>query len=419
METLGCPKNQVDSDKLCGTLVQQGYHMAEKVEDADLVVVNTCAFIEPAREESIETILELSELKKPNAQLVATGCMAERYGKELADSLPEADLVVGFGVPVTISTKKRHINSKDKIVPSLDLLNLSRPKTELPWAYIKVAEGCDRKCGFCAIPSFRGPQRSRTKDSIIKEIQSLDIKEAVLVAQDLASYGKDIEEDINLVSLIKQVSKVVERTRVLYLYPSQLTSSLIDAICETNVPYFDLSLQHVSPKILRRMKRWGNSEKFLTSIEAIRSQEPEAVFRSSFIIGYPGETEQDHDDLLSFLAEARLDWAGFFAYSAEPGTYAYGLEDSVDPYLVSERLNEASQLQDSITVENRSKLIGQQLEVLVDKPGIGRSWRESPEIDGIIRIPNSLKVGTSARVEITGIMGIDLESKGVLPYNAN
>jgi len=216
VETLGCPKNQVDSDKLEGTLIAEGYERASSVAQADLVVVNTCAFIEDARRESVEVTLELSGARKEGARLVVTGCLAERYGDDLAAALPEADLVAGFGVPVTLGRKEREVQ-----VPRLDLLNLPRPRSTLPWAYVKVAEGCDRACGYCAIPSFRGPQRSRTPESILGEVESLGAQEIVLVAQDLASYGRD-RGTPGIVELVRAVAERVPWVRLLYLYPSDL-----------------------------------------------------------------------------------------------------------------------------------------------------------------------------------------------------
>jgi ribosomal protein S12 methylthiotransferase len=399
---LGCPKNQVDSDKLIGTLQADGLQPAARPEDADLVVVNTCAFIEAAREESIDTTLALAEARHPGARLVVTGCMAERYGDELAAALPEADLVAGFGVPVSLTAKRA--------VPSLDLLNLPRPPATAPWAYVKIAEGCDRTCGFCAIPSFRGPQRSRTSASILDEVEALGAKEIVLVAQDLASYGKDDGRRGAIVPLVRAVAERVPRTRLLYLYPSDLTDELVDAIGETGVSYFDLSLQHVSRPLLRRMRRWGDGDRFRRRIESIRAAQPEAAFRSSFIVGYPGETEADHDQLLEFLEAAQLDWAGFFAFSPEDGTYAAGLDGEVAAALVADRLNELTERQDAITTARRHALVGRQVEVLVDEHGVGRTHREAPEIDGIVRVPDELPVGGFARVTVNGVTGPDLEA---------
>jgi ribosomal protein S12 methylthiotransferase len=409
VETLGCPKNQVDSDKLVGTFVADGMVATDDASTADLVVVNTCAFIEEARQESIDTVLALAEGRADGSRLVVTGCMAERYGDELAEALPEADAVAGFGVPVVLGRKP-----SDPPLPSFDLLNLPRPAASAPWAYVKVAEGCDKACGFCAIPSFRGPQRSRTIDQVLEEVDALvagGVREVVLVAQDLASYGRDQGVGTkDLVPLVEAVQARVERVRLLYLYPSDLTDRLIAAILATGVPYFDLSLQHVAPELMRRMRRWGDGDRFLRRIEAIRAKAPQAAFRSNFIVGYPGETEEHHDQLLAFVEAAQLDWCGFFAYSPEAGTYAMELDGQVPAELVAERLAELRELQDGITAARGDALIDEVVEVLVDAPGVARSHREAPEIDGIITVPANLAVGQLHLVRITGAEGPDCDA---------
>jgi ribosomal protein S12 methylthiotransferase len=420
LESLGCPKNDVDSDKIIGTLMLDGLERTDDASLADLVVVNTCAFIEDARRESIDTVLALSKLRKDGARVVVTGCMAERYGSELAESLPEADHIAGFGVPITLTKKSLAVSGEQ--IPAFDLLNLPRPKSSSPWAYIKIAEGCDRNCGFCAIPSFRGPQRSRDVESILAEVEQLDAKEIVLVAQDLASYGKDRPEELgagSIVELVNRVASKVQRTRLLYLYPSDLSDDLIDAICATGVPYFDLSLQHVSKQHLRRMRRWGDGTRFLNRIEDIRKREPEAAMRSNFIVGYPGETEEDHDELLAFIEDAQLDWCGFFGFSPEEGTYALNLPDHVDKSLMNERLSELREMQDAITARRRDDLIGETLEVLVDSTGVGRSHREAPEIDGVIHVSETLSVGSFVQVEIEDALGPDLLAVGAAPDAAS
>jgi ribosomal protein S12 methylthiotransferase len=408
VETLGCPKNQVDSDKLEGTLRADGLRPAPRPEDADVVVVNTCAFIEAARQESVDTVLALADARRPGARLVVTGCMAERYGDELAAALPEADLVAGFGVPVTLGRRPRATDTA-----KLDLLNLPRPPSVAPWAYVKIAEGCDRQCGFCAIPTFRGRQRSRSMTSILDEVEGLGVREVVLVAQDLASYGKD-DPDLGagaIVPLVREVSERVPRTRLLYLYPSDLGDGLIDVIGGSGVPYYDLSLQHVSRPLLRRMRRWGEGERFLARIGEIRRRYPDAAFRSNFIVGYPGETEADHDQLLRFVEEAELDWCGFFSFSEEEGTYAAGLAGAVSATLVRERLAELTELQDAVTARRRRDLIGSTVEVLVDAPGVARSHREAPEIDGVVRVADHLEVGRFHLVTITDAEGPDLDAR--------
>ncbi|MBA3835818.1 MAG: radical SAM protein, partial [Sphingomonas sp.] len=265
LETLGCPKNDVDSAKLEGSLLTAGLEATDDPSQADLVVVNTCAFIETARQESIDTILALDELRSDGTRLVVTGCMAERYGDELAAALPEVDEIAGFSdavAAVTGRTRGSSIPVTSAPIPELDLLNLPRPASKVPWAYVKIAEGCDRKCGFCAIPSFRGPQRSRDVAAILDEVDQLAVHEIVLVAQDLASYGKDRRAELGagaIVPLVRDVARLVPWVRLLYLYPSDLDDALIDVICETDVPYFDLSLQHVSKPLLRRMRRPGDA----------------------------------------------------------------------------------------------------------------------------------------------------------------
>ena len=423
VETLGCPKNQVDSDKLVGTLVADGMQPTDDAASADLVVVNTCAFIDEARKESIDTILALEEQRKPGARLVVTGCMAERYGAELAEALPEVDQVAGFGVPVNLVVSSNPSPARGKRIavsaapiPTLDLLNLPRPKSVRPWAYVKIAEGCDRSCGFCAIPSFRGPQRSRDVGAILAEVEQLEVQEIVLVAQDLASYGKDRPDELGagaIVPLVRAVSAQVPWTRLLYLYPSDLSDELIDAICDTGVPYFDLSLQHVSKPLLRRMRRWGDGDRFLRRITDIRGRQPSAAFRSNFIVGYPGETEEDHDQLLHFVHEAQLDWCGFFAYSPEDGTYAVGLDGGVEPSLMHERLAELRELQDEITAGRSDALIGSTVRALVDEPGVARGTRQAPEIDGVIDVPPTLAVGAFHQLRVVDAMGPDLVGEPV------
>jgi ribosomal protein S12 methylthiotransferase len=472
IETLGCPKNEVDSAKLAGTLAAEGFGVADAPELADLVVVNTCAFIEAARQESIDTVLALDRSRRKGSRLVVTGCLAERYGDELEDALPEVDLVAPFGVsltagrpdhgdalrptvaptpapaaaqapaPVALGRKPAGPRTVgDRPVSDFDLLNLPRPPSTAPWAYVKVAEGCDRHCGFCAIPSFRGRQRSRTTESIFAEVGSLAasglLQEIVLVAQDLASFGLDrwpvasrpgaLPADAApsgaaprrargrlqrrpIVDLVKEVAERVEWVRLLYLYPSRLDEELVETIVSTGVPYFDLSLQHVSRPLLAGMRRPGNGDRFLDRIRSIRAVAPGAAFRSSFIIGYPGETEDDHDLLLDWLDEARLDWVGFFPFSREEGTPAAQAEGQVPAELVAERLRECSERQDAITTARRDDLIGEKVRVLVVAPGEGRTYREAPEIDGIVRIPDDLEVGSFADLVVTGAAGPDLEA---------
>ena len=435
IETLGCPKNQVDSDKIESYITDNGLIKALSVKSADLIVVNTCAFIEEAREESIDTIFSLVDNKKPDSKMVVTGCLAERYTRELKEELKEVDLIGGFGTDVlsVLDDKVQpmisrvSVQSKIEKLPKLDLLNLTRSKTNLnqPWAYVKIAEGCDRKCGFCAIPSFRGKQVSRSTESILEEITSLDLKEVILVAQDIGSYGNDLKlngtKRINLINLVEKVSNLVEWVRILYIYPTNLNKSLIDLIASSPVPYFDLSLQHASSVVLKNMRRYGSMEKFLEKIDYIRKVNPNSTFRTSFLIGYPGETEKDHDILIEFIQEAQLDWVGFFKFSREKGTYADSLENQVPAEILFERLNEAKSLQDDITLKKRNRLIGEKIKILCDSKLTGRSYREAPDIDGLVRFsidpikfstksvgPESLRVGDFVEGTVIDTEGVDL-----------
>jgi len=428
VETLGCPKNAVDSDKVVASLLADGMVAVSDPSEADLVVVNTCAFIEPARQESIDVSLALAGVKRAGAKLVITGCMAERYGSELAAALPEADAVIGFAGEGSISNVV--LAPRRKPVGVRDLLELPRPAPTAPWAYVKVAEGCDRACAFCAIPSFRGKQRSRTPESIESEVRSLvegGVAEVVLVAQDLAWFGRDTGEPGSLEPLLRRLDALsahgLQRIRLLYLYPSEVHDPLVSTMLElpTVVPYFDLSLQHAAPGLLRRMKRWGSGDRFRTIIEGIRAHEPDAAFRSSFIVGFPGEQESDHDALLEFLADARLDWAGFFAFSSEDGTAAATMDGAVSEALVRERLGECAEVQDPITAASRLALVGEKVEVLVDGLDddgvlVGRTYREAPEIDGVVRFVDTdgaverfARPGAIVTATVTGMAGPDLE----------
>ena len=423
IETLGCPKNQVDSDKLVGTLALDGFEAADSPEEADLVVVNTCAFIEAARQESIDTVLSLADARHEGARLVVTGCMAERYGDELAEALPEVDLVAPFGAPltgdahggshlhdgvptpVTLGTKPT-----TGPVPAFDLLNLPRPRSSAPWAYVKVAEGCDRNCGFCAIPSFRGKQRSRSTASILTEVDELGgsagtLSEVVLVAQDLSSFALDrsggrtvpridgpaVGDNRPIVDLVAAVSARVRWTRLLYLYPSTLDDALVDAILATGVPYFDLSLQHVSRPLLKRMRRWGEGDRFLERIRSIRSAEPTAAFRSSFIVGYPGETEKEFDELCGFVKAASFDWMGVFGYSDQEGASAFDHDEKLSPREIEHRRKALMSIQKKISKAKKKSLIGREYDLLLEGTSTesdllleGRTAMHAPEIDGTV-----------------------------------
>ncbi len=423
LTTLGCSKNQVDSDKISVVLGDSGYVEAPDPDSADVVMVNTCGFIEAARRESIETILELSQAKRPDAKLVVVGCMAQRYEQELIEALPEADAVIGLDRYGQIVDEIDTVTGWQPIEISgvarshMDILDVvRRPTPSTPYAYVKVAEGCDKTCAFCAIPLIRGKQRSRAGTGIISEIEGLiegGVQEIVLVAQDLAAYGRD--NDAGSIEQLVQDAASVEglgRLRLYYLYPREIRGHLIDIIAghPTIADYFDLSLQHSSAKLLRSMNRPGSGAKHLALIERIRSVAPQAAARSSFIVGFPGETEEDVEDLAVFLSDARLDWAGFFAYSREEGTVAASMPEQVPAEEINVRLRYIQRIQDDITSGRNADAVGRTLRVLVDQVedgrAVGRSYREAPEIDGMILLDGG-RPGDWVEATITGAYGTD------------
>ena len=423
LTTLGCSKNQVDSDKISAALGDSGYIDATDPESADVVMVNTCGFIETARQESIDTILDLAEAKRGDAKLVVMGCMAQRYEQELIEALPEADAVIGLSryselldevdeltgwQPIQISGVKRS---------HMDILEaVRRPTPSTPYAYVKVAEGCNKTCAFCAIPLIRGKQRSRAGEGVIAEIEGLvevGVQEIVLVAQDLAAYGRDNDAG-SIERLVEQAASVdgLARLRLYYLYPKEIRQGLIDLMAghRTIADYFDLSLQHSSPRLLRAMRRPGSGVGHRGLIDRIRTAAPNAAMRSSFIVGFPGETESDVEDLAEFLGDVRLDWAGFFPYSQEDGTAAAEMDDQVSADAIGERLRYIQNIQDRITLEKNVTTVGSTVRVLVDQvedgQAVGRSYREAPEIDGVILL-NDGSPGEWVDATIVGAYGVD------------
>jgi ribosomal protein S12 methylthiotransferase len=427
LETLGCAKNQVDSEKLIAMLSESGYTWAATPEDADVVMVNTCAFIQEARAESVDTILEMEDRKRSDAKSVVIGCMAQRFGAEVEGALPEVDAVLGidrYGELVGVLDRLTNWEPVElRRRPLMDILHATgRPVSSLPYAYLKVAEGCNKPCTFCAIPAIRGKQRSRRPVEVHEELSGLvqsGATEVVLVAQDLAAYGRDIEAPGGLPDLLTFLSDVdgLARLRLLYLHPREISERLLQEMTDNDLvaPYFDLSLQHVSQPLLRGMKRPGNTEKHLALVARIRELDSSAALRSSFIVGFPGETDDHVDELADFLSEARLDWAGFFPYSAEPGTPAAGMEQQIPRDLAMDRLRYLSAAQDEITEEKNGELVGERDMVLVDQVEDGvpvsRSHRHAPEIDGVVRLDGG-EAGQWKEVEYTGVFGPDME--GVL-----
>ena len=431
LETLGCSKNQVDSDKIGSVLGAAGYLDATSPEDADVVMVNTCGFIEAARRESVDTILSLSEAKRSDARLVVMGCMAQRYERELREALTEADAVIGLDRYPELVTELDQLTNWQPISiggvrrSKMDILDVvDRPTPQTPYAYVKIAEGCNKTCAFCAIPLIRGKQRSRTADGIVREIDGLvaaGVEEVVLVAQDLAAYGRDNGAG-SIEDLVRRCADVdgLGRLRLYYLYPREIRPALVELMAGHPViaDYFDLSLQHASARLLRSMRRPGSGASHLELIERIVGAAPHAAKRSSFIVGYPGETDDDVEELAEFLESAQLDWAGFFPYSPEEGTTAASLPEQVPPDVAGERLRYLHDLQDEITAKRNAQVVGKRLRILVDQAEdgrpVGRSYREAPEIDGMI-VLDSGQAGDWVLATLTGVYGTDTTASVVRP----
>ncbi|WP_049563755.1 30S ribosomal protein S12 methylthiotransferase RimO [Streptomyces sp. SBT349] len=491
--TLGCARNEVDSEELAGRLAADGWDLVEDAADAEVAVVNTCGFVDAAKKDSVDALLEAGELKSAAADgasgrtraVVAVGCMAERYGKELADALPEADAVLGFDDYADISSRLQTILSggthaphiprdRRKLLPispadrqdagvalpghgaiadlPAGVAPASGPRAPLrrrlgtgPVASVKLASGCDRRCTFCAIPSFRGSFVSRRPSDVLGEARWLageGVKEIMLVSENNTSYGKDLGDIRLLETLLPELAAVegLERIRVSYLQPAEMRPGLIDVLtCTEKVaPYFDLSFQHSAPRVLRAMRRFGDTRRFLDLLGTIRAKAPEAGVRSNFIVGFPGETEDDLAELETFLTEARLDAIGVFGYSDEDGTEAASLQDKLDPDEIAERLDRVSRLADELIGQRAEERVGERSRVLIESLGdgdgeaaesaegfegaeviaVGRGEHQAPETDGhilVIAPPSGAGgdrprpgVGEFAETEIVAARGVDL-----------
>jgi ribosomal protein S12 methylthiotransferase len=451
--TLGCTRNEVDSEELAGRLAADGWRLVEDAAEADVAVVNTCGFIEQAKKDSIDTLLAAADLKESGRTqaVVAVGCLAERYGQTLADELPDADAVLGFDSYADLSGHLRSILSGDRPashVPSdrRRLLPLSpvdrlaatvpvpghgvalpgRPVVRArldgrPWAPLKIASGCDRRCAFCAIPMFRGSFVSRRPADVLSEARWLaehGVKELFLVSENSTSYGKDLGDLTLLESLLPELAAVpgIERVRVSYLQPAEVRPDLIEAMLETPgvMPWFDLSFQHAAPALLRRMRRFGGTESFLELIGRIREASPQAGIRSNVIVGFPGESEEDVAELERFLVAARLDIAGVFGYSDEDGTEGEGLDGKVEDSVIAERVERVSSLLEELMADRARDRIGERVEVLVDEVDedtgelVGRAAHQGPDVDGTCRLVGDEGLEPGHLVE-----GIVVDSHGV------
>jgi len=441
--SLGCPKNLVDSEVMMGLSQQGGHTLTPDPSDADVLVVNTCAFIDSAKEESVNTILELAEFKKSGSckRLVVTGCLGERYRDELKAQIPEIDAVLGTGdVPEIVgaiegaSTKRTIpltlIPNPQALVPSLPTyLYDAEPRvfaTPRHFAYIKVAEGCDYKCSFCIIPTLRGHYRSRPIDTIVREARSLaarGVREIILISQDTTFYGRDLAHGTALPALLRELNQVdgIDWIRLLYLYPTTITADILDAMaeCDKVVKYIDLPLQHASDAVLRRMKRPGTGKGYEQLLSRIRDRVPGVSLRTTFIVGFPGETEPEFDELCAFVRSVGFDHVGVFTYSHEEGTTAYDLPDDVPAATKAKRRNTLMAEQKRIVARAQKQRIGTHVQVMVDGPSPehdlvwkGRLAGQAPDIDPVVYFteadPDILRPGAIFQAEIVGSREYDL-----------
>ncbi|MGZ8738206.1 MAG: 30S ribosomal protein S12 methylthiotransferase RimO [Nocardioides sp.] len=462
--TLGCARNEVDSEELAGRLELGGFRLVDDASGADTVVVNTCGFVEAAKKDSVDTLLEASDLKADGTTkaVVAVGCLAERYGKDLAASLPEADAVLGFDDYPDIAAKLRGIlageqhhphtpqdrrkllpispsarNADTVVVPGHTIAAPDLPEGAAPdsgpravrrrldggpMAPLKLASGCDRRCSFCAIPSFRGSFVSRRPSDVLGEARWLGeqgVKELFLVSENSTSYGKDLGDLRLLETMLPELASVegVERVRVSYLQPAETRPGLVSAIAGTAgvAPYFDLSFQHASNAVLRRMRRFGDPESFLALLEQIRGQAPLAGVRSNVIVGFPGETEADLQILCDFIEAARMDVVGVFGYSDEDGTEAASYDGKLDEDEIRDRTEHVTRLVEELTAQRAEERIGERVDVLVesleDGTAEGRAAHQGPEVDGttvLTGLPDGVRIGDIVPATVTGSDGVDL-----------
>jgi ribosomal protein S12 methylthiotransferase RimO len=461
--TLGCARNDVDSEELAGRLAADGFRLVDDPEDAETVVVNTCGFVEAAKKDSVDTLLAAADLKETGRAraVVAVGCLAERYGKDLAGSLPEADAVLGFDDYPEIASRLRSILAGEVLHPHTPrdrrkLLPISPvdrgaatisvpghgapasgPRTVRrrldggPMAPLKLASGCDRRCSFCAIPRFRGSFVSRRPSDVLAEARWLageGVREVFLVSENSTSYGKDLGDLRLLETLLPELAAVdgLDRVRVSYLQPAETRAGLVETIASTPgvSPYFDLSFQHASPGVLRRMRRFGDPDSFLGLLDRVRALAPGAGVRSNVIVGFPGETDDDLQTLCDFLVAARLDVTGVFGYSDEDGTEAARLEGKLDAQEVAARVARVTDLVEQLTADRAEERVGEHVDVLVEtlEAGLdgpvaeGRADHQGPEVDGTTRLTRgSHAVGDLVRAVVVAAEGADLVAEPIGP----
>lgn len=434
MISLGCPKNQVDGEALLAKLKKAGYEIVNNIEDSDVMIVNTCGFIEQAKKEAIDTILEVAEYKNAGliSAIVVTGCLAERYQDEIIKEMPEVDAVLGIGANSDIvkTCDKALCGIVTTSFPNKCYLSINDERiisTPSHWAYLKIAEGCDNRCSYCAIPGIRGGFRSRTIESCVDEAKALaesGVKELILIAQDTTKYGQDLYGKYSLDILLKELVKIdgIEWIRLFYCYPQRITDSLINVIAneEKVCNYIDIPLQHSDKTVLKNMNRVGDGDDYRALISKMRKAIPDLALRTTFMVGFPGETDEQFENLCKFTEDVKFDKMGCFTFSPEEDTPAYDMQNQIDDAVKIRRQEVLMNKQYSITEELNKQRIGRIYKVIIDtfdgEKYVGRSYMDSPEIDSgiIFTCDNNLNIGDFVNVEITDYNGYDLIGKAIL-----
>ncbi|WP_366049105.1 30S ribosomal protein S12 methylthiotransferase RimO [uncultured Eubacterium sp.] len=434
MISLGCPKNQVDGEALLAKLKKAGYEIVNNIEDSDVMIVNTCGFIEQAKKEAIDTILEVAEYKNAGliSAIVVTGCLAERYQDEIIKEMPEVDAVLGIGANSDIvkTCDKALCGIVTTSFPNKCYLSINDERiisTPSHWAYLKIAEGCDNRCSYCAIPGIRGGFRSRTIESCVDEAKALaesGVKELILIAQDTTKYGQDLYGKYSLDILLKELVKIdgIEWIRLFYCYPQRITDSLINVIAneEKVCNYIDIPLQHSDKTVLKNMNRVGDGDDYRALISKMRKAIPDLALRTTFMVGFPGETDEQFENLCKFTEDVKFDKMGCFTFSPEEDTPAYDMQNQIDDDVKVRRQEVLMNKQYSITEELNKQRIGRIYKVIIDtfdgEKYVGRSYMDSPEIDSgiIFTCDNNLNIGDFVNVEITDYNGYDLIGEAIL-----
>ncbi len=428
IHSLGCPKNSVDSQSMAELLIRNGYDIAEDQQKADLIIVNTCGFIQPARQEALDLLKTIRDEKRGSQKLIAAGCLTQREKGTVLNEVPGIDAIIGTRrwmdiLPVVKQLEKNGSQPLTSIADSslvMEEENVVRASLEGGYAYLKIADGCDRSCAFCAIPLIKGKQVSRKTEDVLRDVQILQdegLQELILIAQDVTTYGLDMGIKDGLPDLLEQILTAapdIPWIRLLYTYPGAVSRRLVALMAEQPriLPYLDIPLQHANPAVLQRMRRPADMEKVSAFLRAMRETIPDLAIRSTFIVGFPGETEEEFQTLLDFIEEMRFDRVGIFPYYHEEGTEAFRFKDDVSPQEKEERIQRMAALQEDISLQRNQDLVGKTLDVIVDGVGDGisicRSYRDAPEIDGLVMVKDDLEVGKITAVKITAALVHDL-----------